>query len=83
MPGNIMTIPLEVFGNWPKPNYVDPVRREWMPIYTGILQGVMTIMLSLRLWLRFQNRAGALGLDDVRTHQQSQSMRLLTTNSFC
>lgn len=66
MPGNLQTIPLEVFASWPKPNYVDPVRRAWMPIYAGILQGVMTLMLVLRLWLRFRNRAGALGLDDVR-----------------
>ncbi len=59
MPGNIMTIPLEQFSKWPVPNYIDPVQRTWMPIYVGILQGFMTIMLSLRLWLRFQNRAGA------------------------
>jgi hypothetical protein len=66
MPGNIMTIPLEQFSKWPTPNYVDPVTRSWMPIYAGILQGFMTVMLALRLMLRFQNRAGALGLDDVR-----------------
>lgn len=66
MPGNLQNIPASVIASWPTPNYIDPVRRTWMPAYAGVLQVVMTLMLGTRLWLRTQKKAGALGLDDVR-----------------
>ena len=36
-----------------------------MPIYTGVLQAVMSLMVGTRLWLRLRRKAGGLGLDDV------------------
>lgn len=67
MPGNIHTIPLDVILTWPKPNYIDPVRRAWMPEFAGILAAVTSLMVITRLWLRTRKQAGALGLDDVRS----------------
>ena len=66
MPGNIHSIPVAVIASWPKPNYIDPVRRTWMPAYAGTLQVVASLMIITRLWLRAQRKAGVLGADDVR-----------------
>ena len=73
MPGNLQDIPPAVILSWPPPNYVDPVQRTWLPAYSGLLQGIATLMVVLRLWLRWRNRAGALGLDDVRSYGQHNS----------
>lgn len=54
-----------VIETWPKPNYLDPPRRAWLPAYAGVLQAVTTLMVGTRLWLRLQRKAGTLGLDDV------------------
>ena len=67
MPGNIINLtPADVLS-WPKPNYVDPVRRTWMPIFAGITFGAATLMVAMRFWLRIRGHAGKLGLDDVST----------------
>ena len=67
MPGNIINLtPADVLS-WPKPNYVDPVRRTWMPIFAGITFGTATLMVAMRFWLRIRGHAGKLGLDDVST----------------
>lgn len=58
-----------MLASWPQPNYVNPVERTWMPAYAGVLQAVTTILVSLRLGLRLRNKAGSLGLDDVRASQ--------------
>lgn len=65
MPGNIINLTPEDILRWPKPNYVDPVERSWMPPYAACLYGVATLMAALRLWLRWTKRAGSLGVDDV------------------
>lgn len=65
MGGNLPHIPLEVFISWPTPDYVDPVRRTWMPLYVGILQAVTTLLVCIRLWLRIRNKAGPFGMDDA------------------
>ena len=65
MPGNIQDISPAVIATWPEPNYKDPVTRDWMPEYAGVLQALTTLMVGTRLWLRVQKKAGALGLDDV------------------
>ncbi len=36
-----------------------------MPIYCGVLYGVSTLLIALRLWLRVLKQAGGLGLDDA------------------
>ncbi|KAK4502242.1 hypothetical protein PRZ48_005667 [Zasmidium cellare] len=65
MPGNIINLTPEDILKWPKPNYVDPVERAWMPPYAGCLYGLATVMVGLRLWLRWTKRAGGLGVDDI------------------
>ena len=65
MPGNIISITAEDLASWPAPNYEDPVRRNWMPIYAGILHAAATLMVGLRIWLRTIKLAGGLGIDDV------------------
>jgi hypothetical protein len=65
MPGNIVNLTPETIAQWPTPNYVNPPERTWMPIYAGILYGVSSIMIGLRLWLRVLKQAGGLGLDDA------------------
>lgn len=40
MPGNIINLSPADVAKWPEPDYVDPVRRTWMPAYAGILYGV-------------------------------------------
>ncbi|KAK5173751.1 uncharacterized protein LTR77_002432 [Saxophila tyrrhenica] len=64
MPGNIANITPATIASWPEPNYVDPVERRWMPVYAGVLYGVSTLLIALRLWLRVLKQAGGLGLDD-------------------
>ena len=65
MPGNLEDIDAATITAWPDPNYVDPVTRDWMPIYAGVLQAVATLMVGTRLVLRVTQKAGSLGLDDV------------------
>jgi hypothetical protein len=70
MPGNIINLtPADVLA-WPKPNYEDPVRRTWMPIFSGLTFAAATLMVATRFWLRIRGHAGKLGLDDVSaTHR--------------
>lgn len=65
MPGNLISITPEDIASWPTPNYVDPMERNWMPIYASILYAMGTLMVVTRLGLRARNKAGGLGLDDV------------------
>jgi hypothetical protein len=67
MPGNIINLtPTDVLA-WPKPNYDNPVRRTWMPIFSGLTFAAATLMVATRFWLRIRGHAGKLGLDDVST----------------
>jgi hypothetical protein len=52
-------------AKWPAPNYEDPDRITWMPIYSGIWFAAATILFAMRCWLRIRGHAGRLGLDDV------------------
>ena len=66
MPGNLPGIPASVIATWPVPNYEHPKPRlTWIVPYASTLQGVMTLMVFTRLWLRSRKQAGALGLDDI------------------
>jgi hypothetical protein len=65
MSGNLHRPDPSVYLSWPTPNYVNPVRRSWMPAYAGTLQAASTLVVVLRLWLRARKQAGPLGLDDV------------------
>lgn len=42
-----------------------------MPVYAGILQAATTLLLGARLWVRYQKKAGALGLDDVSSCKET------------
>jgi hypothetical protein len=52
-------------AKWPTPNYENPDRITWMPIYSGIWFAAATILFGMRCWLRIRGHAGRLGLDDV------------------
>jgi hypothetical protein len=66
MPGNLRGIPTSVISTWPAPNYEHPAdRRTWIVPFAGIFQGIMMIVVGMRLWLRLRNQAGQLGLDDL------------------
>jgi hypothetical protein len=62
---NIAHLTPEIISNWPTPNYDNPDRITWLPIYSGIWFGAATILLVLRYWLRVRGYAGKFGLDDV------------------
>ena len=66
MSGNLNRLDPAVYATWPTPDYENPERRTWMPIYAGVLQGASSLIVITRLWLRARNKAGPLGLDDVR-----------------
>lgn len=65
MPGNFHTITTEDILTWPKPNYVDPEERTWLPGYSIAWSVLVTAFVVGRLYLRVRNRSGAFGLDDV------------------
>lgn len=65
MPGNFHEIPYSVIKTWPKPNYIDPVRRSWMPAFSCTLLGVSTLLVAGRFYLRARREAGDFGLDDL------------------
>ena len=65
MPGNFNSIPPSVIASWPKPNYIDPVRRSWLPAFSCTLLGVSTILITGRFYLRARREAGDFGLDDL------------------
>jgi hypothetical protein len=60
-----MDTPLGELPAWPKPNYIDPVRRTWLPTFMIIWLAASTIMLAGRFYLRARKLAGGLGLDDI------------------
>ncbi|KAF2720942.1 hypothetical protein K431DRAFT_247912 [Polychaeton citri CBS 116435] len=65
MPANIADIPLSVIASWPTPNYIDPVRRQWMPVFSLAWQIASTILVLGRFYLRATNKTGTFGLDDL------------------
>ena len=65
MPGNFHAIPESVAKTWPTPNYVDPVRRSYLPALSCTLLGVSTVLITGRFYLRARKQAGEFGLDDL------------------
>jgi hypothetical protein len=65
---NILDFTPELIASWPAPNYEDPERITWMPIYASIWFAAATLLVVMRLWLRSRGHAGRLGLDDVSSH---------------
>jgi hypothetical protein len=63
--GNIQTIPPSVLKSWPTPNYDDPVRRTWLPIFAMFWQVASTMLVWLRFYLRIRHLAGPFGYDDA------------------
>ncbi|KFY28782.1 hypothetical protein V493_02762 [Pseudogymnoascus sp. VKM F-4281 (FW-2241)] len=58
--------PPEVTSQWPKPNYVDPVRRgHALTIVQLILVLLGTIFVAMRLYARLVITRARIGLDDV------------------
>ncbi|KXL48519.1 hypothetical protein M433DRAFT_63063 [Acidomyces richmondensis BFW] len=65
MPGNFHSIPESVLQSWPKPNYIDPVRRGWLPVFSCTWLGASTILIAVRFYMRARKEAGVFGLDDL------------------
>lgn len=65
MPGNIYLLTYADLATWPKPNYVNPEERTWLPGYAIFWQVLSTIFLAGRLYVRVRNRSGSFGLDDI------------------
>ena len=63
--GNIQEIPPSVLKSWPTPNYVDPVRRSWMPAFALSWQVASTLLVWGRFYLRIRHLAGPFGYDDA------------------
>ncbi|KFY40914.1 hypothetical protein V494_03269 [Pseudogymnoascus sp. VKM F-4513 (FW-928)] len=58
--------PPEVMASWPKPNYVDPVRRgNESIIIQAVLVALVTIFVAIRLYARIAITKAGVGLDDV------------------
>lgn len=65
MPGNFHEVPKSIQASWPEANFVDPVRRGWMPAFAMTWQVAATVLLAARLYLRARKQAGEFGLDDL------------------
>jgi hypothetical protein len=62
---DVRPIPLSVILSWPKPNYVDPVRRgPALVIVNSLLLPLALIVVGLRLYTRLAICRSA-GLDDL------------------
>lgn len=59
--------------HWPAPNYENPVTRDWLPIFLITFHGFASILVAIRVALRFQERAGGFGVDDVSTTREESS----------
>ena len=68
MPGNIINLTPADIAAWPTPNYDNPDEETWATPYAVIWYAASTLLLGLRLWLRFTAKAGNVGLDDVSDH---------------
>lgn len=56
---------LEAFLSWPPANYINPVRRTWLPAFAIAWQALSTLLLAGRFYLRARKQAGSFGLDDL------------------
>lgn len=65
MPGVFHTTTLQEIASWPKPNYVDPVERTWLPPYAITLCAVGCVFTAGRIYLRSTKRPSAFGWDDA------------------
>lgn len=67
MPGNIG------FGSGssstPTPNYTDPPTRSWLPAYAIPFHACATLLVAVRVGLRYHRKAGGFGVDDVSRSQ--------------
>lgn len=61
-------VPVELLSGiaeWPTPNYVDPVRRTWLPAFMLVWLLAATMLLGGRFYLRARKLAGGFGFDDL------------------
>jgi hypothetical protein len=60
----LRTPPLEVWLNWPRPNYIDPITKpKYVLVLSCILGPISIVMLLARLWVRLRIQRSA-GWDD-------------------
>ena len=64
MPGGLRP-PLSVIESWPRPNYINPVRRDWtVPVILIVLFFITFLVFCARLWARLTVTHDA-GFDDL------------------
>ena len=67
MPGNIAdSTPSRT---WPEPNYDNPVTRGWLPAFAISIHVLASLLVAVRVGLRFNKKAGGFGVDDVSLFQ--------------
>jgi hypothetical protein len=60
-----MYLPLEMIASWPKPNYVDPIRRgPSIIILNIILYTLVLVIVSIRTYTRLRI-SRSFGIDDA------------------
>lgn len=83
--------PPEVVATWPKPNYVDPVRRgNESEVVQSFLAALVTVILIIRLYARIAITKAGIGLDDtmmiiswVRPYIQTVPAQGLVSADLC
>jgi hypothetical protein len=58
-------VPLSTVVSWPPGSYLHPHTRHWFIPYATALQGLSTVVIAARLWMRFGKRTSSLGADDI------------------
>lgn len=67
MPANLHTITAQDIASWPTPDYVNAhgERRPWLGPFSLVWLSASTLLVLMRLGLRFRKQGGGLGWDDV------------------
>ncbi|KAF2493751.1 hypothetical protein BU16DRAFT_464366 [Lophium mytilinum] len=62
---HLRAIPTSATAQWPAPNYTNPERRTWFPVFGLILQVVATLLFATRLLSNLLRRGGSPSIDDA------------------
>lgn len=58
------TIPASAFAQWPAPNFVNPVTRDWFVPYAIVLQIISGIIFIIRMVTKVKRITGKPGPED-------------------
>ncbi|KAF2195321.1 hypothetical protein K469DRAFT_649142 [Zopfia rhizophila CBS 207.26] len=65
MAGDFPHLSLTVMSHWPKPDSIDPARRNWFPAFSITLEVLTTAVLCARLRSQITKSSGRLAVDDI------------------